>query len=156
MKLRNILIAVLIFAGSITFGQSVSMSNSILLQNQTVLTTYRITDLDSLVTFTPTFAQYFDASIFQSGNDSCLISVKVDGGNDSARVILFGATSEDDKGNAIDTLATNKTTFMQQRPVITEAGKYTYPFWAFKVTSIQTAADAIVTVYIWNTKKFAR
>lgn len=137
------------------FSQNFTQTQRIMYDNQTVLTTYLITDLDSAVTFTPTIDQYFDASLYMDPNDSTLISLTVDGETDSARVILVGAYDNNNKGVAIDTIATNKTTLMQSQAVVTEVGKYQFPFWGFIVQGIDLT-DATVRIFIYNVKKITQ
>lgn len=128
-----------------------------------VLTTYTITGIDSLETITPSFASgnYFAAALYNnlrpldSGSttpDSTVIGVTVDGSNDSARVILLGAYDASVTGAALDTLPTNKVTFIQRGLNVREAGKYVYPFWAIQVEGIQIA-NGTVRVYFLNIKR---
>lgn len=105
--------------------------------NKHIITHIVIHDIDSAENITPAFVDYIDASTYLSANDSDVVSTKVDGGNDSARLIVFGAFDDNNKGFAIETLATNKTTIFQRQFLpLDSAGKYVYPFIGFKAQGI--------------------
>lgn len=143
---------------SYTQAGSISIVQYQLQDAGTILTIYQESDLDSAETVTPTFTsnsnpfQYFDATIYNNANDSTLVGTRVDGGNDSARIIQMGTIDANVTPVRLDTLATNKITFLQRTLAISEAGKYVFPYWAFTFVGID-CSDASATVYLLNTKK---
>jgi len=147
------------------FSTSYTIVQYSLQRTQTVLTIVTVLDVDSLETITPTFTSnsnpedYFDASVYntpqvgdlgQYQKDSTVVGVTTDGGvNDSALVVLMGTTDANITALRLDTLPTNKTTFLQRGLDINEQNKYIMPYWGVLATGV-AIQDGTIRVYFLN------